>query len=47
VLTVPEVDEEEMMGGPFTQIGSPIASLWPPSACRIACRCRQHKARLE
>jgi len=44
VLTGPEFDEEEMMGCPFTQIGSPIAALSRPSDRGIARRFRRREA---
>jgi len=41
-LTGPELKEEETMGCPFTQIGSPIAALRRPSACGTG---RRHRLR--
>jgi hypothetical protein len=46
-LTGSEFNEEEMIGCPLTQTGSPLAALRQPSACASVRRYRQREARLE
>jgi hypothetical protein len=46
-LTGSEFNEKKMTGCPFTQTGSPFATLRQPSACTIVRRYQRRELRLE